>query len=80
MAATFTIVALAYTFYVGSMWMLLVYPECPYQHPISKQLRLWMTRSAEWAVGVREPQIFCTSESTSEKAIARVLLTRVRII
>ncbi|KIM45475.1 hypothetical protein M413DRAFT_341491 [Hebeloma cylindrosporum] len=45
MAATFTIVALAYIFYVGSMWMSLVYPECPYQHPISEQLRLWMARS-----------------------------------
>ena len=45
MAATFTIVALAYVFYVGSMWMSLVYPECPYQHPISEQLRLWMARS-----------------------------------
>jgi hypothetical protein len=44
MVATFSIVALAYIFYVGSMWVSLVYPECPYQHPISEQLRLWMAR------------------------------------
>ncbi|KAF8971185.1 hypothetical protein BDZ97DRAFT_2039812 [Flammula alnicola] len=43
-AATFAIVALAYTFYLGSMWMSLIYPDCPYQHPISEQLRLWISR------------------------------------
>ncbi|KAF9473403.1 hypothetical protein BDN70DRAFT_817287 [Pholiota conissans] len=40
MTATFCIVALAYTFYLGSMWMSLIYPDCPYQHPISEHMRL----------------------------------------
>ncbi|KAF9471722.1 hypothetical protein BDN70DRAFT_845191 [Pholiota conissans] len=40
--ATFSIVALAYTFYLGSMWMSLIYPDCPYQHPISEQMRFWI--------------------------------------
>ncbi|KAH9484897.1 hypothetical protein JR316_0001799 [Psilocybe cubensis] len=42
--ATFTIVALAYIFYAGSMWMSLTNPDCPYQHPISEELRRWVTR------------------------------------
>ena len=46
MAATFAIVALAYTFYLGSMWMSLIYPDCPYQHPISEHLRLWVSEKA----------------------------------
>lgn len=40
--ATFIIVALAYLFYMGSMWVSLIYPECPYQHPISGQLRAYI--------------------------------------
>ena len=40
-AATFIIVALAYIFYIGSMWMSLIYPDCPFQHPVSEQLRSW---------------------------------------
>jgi len=44
MAATFAIVALAYMFYLGSMWMSLVDPNCPFQHPISEQLRHWKQR------------------------------------
>ncbi|PPQ71281.1 hypothetical protein CVT24_012335 [Panaeolus cyanescens] len=40
--ATFIIVALAYAFYLGSMWVSLIYPECPYQHPISGQLRAFL--------------------------------------
>lgn len=43
-AATFTIVALAYIFYAGSMWISLMNPDCPYQHPISEELRRWVTR------------------------------------
>ncbi|KDR74980.1 hypothetical protein GALMADRAFT_248800 [Galerina marginata CBS 339.88] len=50
--ATFTIVALAYTFYLGSMWMSLVYPDCPYQHPISEQLRHWISRRNAGQVAV----------------------------
>lgn len=42
-AAIFAIVGLAYTFYIGSMWLSLINPDCPYQHPISEQLRLWTT-------------------------------------
>ncbi|KAJ3508337.1 hypothetical protein NLJ89_g5812 [Agrocybe chaxingu] len=43
-AATFVIVAVAYIFYVGSMWMSFVDPDCPYQHPITEHLRSWMAR------------------------------------
>ncbi|KAF9568169.1 hypothetical protein CPC08DRAFT_757671 [Agrocybe pediades] len=51
-SATFTIVAMAYIFYLGSMWMSLVDPECPYQHPISEQLRRWAIGGA---TGTRRP-------------------------
>ncbi|KAF8800255.1 hypothetical protein BYT27DRAFT_7314610 [Phlegmacium glaucopus] len=40
-APIFVIVGLAYAFYIGSMWLSLINPDCPYQHPISEQLRLW---------------------------------------
>ncbi|CAA7260615.1 unnamed protein product [Cyclocybe aegerita] len=43
-AATFVIVAVAYIFYVGSMWMSFVDPDCPYQHPITEHLRSWVAR------------------------------------
>ncbi|KAJ6625879.1 hypothetical protein B0H10DRAFT_2001191 [Mycena sp. CBHHK59/15] len=41
--ATWIIVAFAYAFYFTSIAMPLFYPDCPYQHPITDQLRLWMT-------------------------------------
>lgn len=34
-AATIIIVATAYLFYLGSMGITFVFPDCPYQHPIS---------------------------------------------
>jgi hypothetical protein len=40
-APILVIVGLAYAFYIGSMWLSLINPDCPYQHPISEQLRLW---------------------------------------
>ncbi|KAF8971182.1 hypothetical protein BDZ97DRAFT_1914191 [Flammula alnicola] len=43
-AVTCVIVALVYACYFGSMSLSLLYPDCPYQHPISEQLRLWMKR------------------------------------
>lgn len=39
---TVIIVALAYIFYVGSMWISLISPDCPYQHPISTHLHDWL--------------------------------------
>ena len=49
-AVIFAIVGLAYTFYIGSMWLSLINPDCPYQHPISEQLRIWST----WAKNTSE--------------------------
>ncbi|KIK00226.1 hypothetical protein K443DRAFT_679316 [Laccaria amethystina LaAM-08-1] len=48
MATTFVIVALAYTFYFGSMWLSLLYPYCPYQHPISAHIRKWMMKPSSF--------------------------------
>lgn len=39
---TFVIVALAYGLYFGSVWLSMVYPDCPYRHPIADQLRCLM--------------------------------------
>ena len=44
MIATFAIVALAYVFYLGSIWMSLAHSDFPYQHPITMQLRHWMAQ------------------------------------
>lgn len=44
MASTFAIVALSYIFYFGSMWMSFIYPDCPYQHPMSEHLRHWVSK------------------------------------
>ena len=41
--ATCIIVTLAYTFYCASIWLPLIYPDCPYQHPLSDYLRKWLT-------------------------------------
>jgi hypothetical protein len=41
--ATWIIVAFAYTFYFASIAVPLFYPECPYQHPITDRLRIWMS-------------------------------------
>jgi hypothetical protein len=40
--ATVIIIALAYIFYIGSMWISLISPDCPYQHPISTHLHHWL--------------------------------------
>ncbi|KAJ3562248.1 hypothetical protein NP233_g9690 [Leucocoprinus birnbaumii] len=45
--ATIVIVALAYIFYAGSMWISLVSPDCPYQHPISTHLHDWLKPSRD---------------------------------
>ena len=37
--ATWIIVALAYAFYCASIWLPMIYPNCPYNHPISDHLR-----------------------------------------
>jgi len=42
--ATWIIVAFAYTFYFASIWLPMIYPDCPYQHPISDHLRRWISR------------------------------------
>ena len=54
MATTFVIVALAYTFYFGSMWLSLLYPYCPYQHPISAHLRKWMMEPSSFLLIVKD--------------------------
>jgi len=41
--ATSAIVALVFVCYFGSMLLSMLYPDCPYQHPISQQLRHWIT-------------------------------------
>jgi hypothetical protein len=40
--ATLIIVTLAYTFYCASIWLPLIYPDCPYQHPMSDHFRKWL--------------------------------------
>ncbi|KAG6815932.1 hypothetical protein H0H87_010092 [Tephrocybe sp. NHM501043] len=37
--ATLLIVACAYIFYFGSIFLPVIYPDCPYQHPISEHIR-----------------------------------------
>lgn len=41
--ATWIVVALAYSFYFASIWLPLLYPNCPYQHPLSDHLRIWFS-------------------------------------
>ena len=42
--ATWIIVALAYTFYFASIGLPMIYPDCPYQHPICDHLRRLISR------------------------------------
>ncbi|KAF5328833.1 hypothetical protein D9619_011687 [Psilocybe cf. subviscida] len=42
---TFIIVAVVYACYFGSMWLSLLNPDCPYQHPISEQMRFWKDKA-----------------------------------
>lgn len=44
MAAT----ALAYLFYLSSMWTSFISPDCPYQHPISAHLHHWLKPGQDW--------------------------------
>lgn len=37
--ATLLIVTIAYTFYLASVFLSVIYPECPYQHPLSEHIR-----------------------------------------
>ncbi|KAJ7594561.1 hypothetical protein C8J56DRAFT_1122574, partial [Mycena floridula] len=39
---TSIIVAFAYLFYCTSIWLPLLYPECPYRHPISEYIHQWI--------------------------------------
>ncbi|KAJ7495978.1 hypothetical protein B0H11DRAFT_2001413 [Mycena galericulata] len=41
--ANFLIIALAYLFYLASIFLPLLYPECPYQHPITDQMKMWLS-------------------------------------
>ncbi|KAF8893405.1 hypothetical protein BD779DRAFT_1048114 [Infundibulicybe gibba] len=43
--ATLIIVLLAYLFYFVSIWLSVLDPDCPYQHPISEHIRKWITRN-----------------------------------
>ncbi|KAJ7217770.1 hypothetical protein GGX14DRAFT_438234 [Mycena pura] len=40
--ATWAIVTFAYMFYFASIAVPLFYPECPYQHPLTDHLRMWI--------------------------------------
>ncbi|KAG7094007.1 hypothetical protein E1B28_007636 [Marasmius oreades] len=40
--ATLVIVAVSYLFYFVSIWLPLRYPDCPYHHPVSDQIRMWL--------------------------------------
>ena len=53
--ATWIIVAFAYTFYFASIWVPMLYPDCPYEHPISDHLRRWISR-----LRIRKPYILTT--------------------
>ena len=46
-AATIVIVATAYLFYLGSMGITFVFPDCPYQHPISAHVRRLFTHGRD---------------------------------
>ncbi|KAF7306025.1 hypothetical protein HMN09_00757100 [Mycena chlorophos] len=39
---TWVIVALAYAFYIASIALPLVYPDCPYKHTVTETLRAWI--------------------------------------
>lgn len=52
--ATFIIVAFAYGVYLASIWLPIIYPNCPYQHPISDHLRKWIFPSV---ISVSNPPI-----------------------
>ncbi|KAJ7647059.1 hypothetical protein FB45DRAFT_1099575, partial [Roridomyces roridus] len=41
--ATWLIVSLAYIAYLASVLLPLLYPDCPYQHPITDQLKIWLS-------------------------------------
>ncbi|KAJ6500160.1 hypothetical protein C8R47DRAFT_284448 [Mycena vitilis] len=41
--ATWVIVAFAYIFYFASIAVPMFYPECPYQHPVTDRLRIWLS-------------------------------------
>ncbi|KAJ7772667.1 hypothetical protein DFH07DRAFT_802799 [Mycena maculata] len=41
--ATWVIFTFAYISYFASIFLPLLYPECPYQHPITDQLRMWFS-------------------------------------
>ncbi|KAF7376392.1 hypothetical protein MSAN_00054700 [Mycena sanguinolenta] len=41
--ATWIIVLFAYAFYFASIAVPLFYPDCPYQHPVTDRLRIWLS-------------------------------------
>jgi hypothetical protein len=54
--ATWVIVAFAYVIYCASIWLPLVYQDCPYQHPLSSPLRKWVLgKSHVPKLGALEP-------------------------
>ncbi|KAK7045548.1 hypothetical protein VNI00_007380 [Paramarasmius palmivorus] len=40
---TWAIVALSYSFYLISVGLPLIYPDCPYHHPVSDHIRKWLS-------------------------------------
>ncbi|KAF9526501.1 hypothetical protein CPB83DRAFT_794580 [Crepidotus variabilis] len=63
MAVTFAIVAFAYSFYVGSIWVSLLYPDCPYQHPLTASLRQWILERPQSRVGEEDIERHLSKES-----------------
>lgn len=60
---TCAIVALVFVFYFGSIWISMVDPDCPYQHPISEHLRAWVNK------GVASANSSDEMESTWQRAL-----------
>lgn len=55
--ATWIIVASAYAVYAASIWLPFVYPDCPYQHPISDHLRRFLSPSTINPPGLINPSM-----------------------
>ncbi|KAF8210589.1 hypothetical protein K438DRAFT_1809972 [Mycena galopus ATCC 62051] len=59
--ATWIIVLFAYAFYFASIAVPLFYPDCPYQHPVTDRLRIWLSSD-----GASPPPIFVYSSRGEE--------------
>ncbi|KAG6825281.1 hypothetical protein H0H92_004163 [Tricholoma furcatifolium] len=67
--ATLLIVISAYTFYLASMFLPIVYPGCPYQHPISEHFRHQMLRIQTYFLA--QPEMAGQFDSTDELSLPK---------